>query len=254
MKRNPIERGDLASVGYENGTLEIEFRDGSVYRYHDVPMETFIALLQADSPGSYLHSHVTMRGNRCEKVGREPSMNQSRTIAPAKNNAIMTAQPSQQIPLTPAERAEIDLFCRVKATNKDGNTPLHWAALDNRLRIAEILVSQGADINARNRNGNTPLHWAKLSDKGHEVAEFLISKGADVKAKNNNGEIPHATPKYRSGACRIKNWEGHDGRYSPQWEDIEDYDGGVYGDHVGSNTGLTVVDDPEVIAKWFPDR
>ena len=34
--------------------------------------------------------------------------------------------------------------------NKNNETPLHWAAMNNCIKIGELLLSKGADINAKN--------------------------------------------------------------------------------------------------------
>ncbi len=48
----------------------------------------------------------------------------------------------------------------VNAKNKDGNTPLHLAALNDHVDVAELLLAAKADVNARNELGNTPLKTA----------------------------------------------------------------------------------------------
>jgi cytohesin len=58
---------------------------------------------------------------------------------------------------------------------------LHWAAYEGHKEIAELLISEGADVNAKADGGGTPLHQAAY--EGHkEVAELLIAKGADANA------------------------------------------------------------------------
>jgi ankyrin repeat protein len=61
--------------------------------------------------------------------------------------------------------------------------------------MAEYLIANGADVNAKNKNGKTPLHWAAVHDLGDEadytgVAECLIEHGADVNAKDEVGRTP----------------------------------------------------------------
>lgn len=60
MDRQPVDSSNLSSVGYDADaeTLEVEFRNGSVYQYFGVPSATHQSLLQAPSVGSYFISHV----------------------------------------------------------------------------------------------------------------------------------------------------------------------------------------------------
>lgn len=39
--------------------LEITFPSGKTYRYYDVPLDVYAALLADDSPGTYFHNHVS---------------------------------------------------------------------------------------------------------------------------------------------------------------------------------------------------
>jgi len=64
MRRNPIRSGYLVSVGYESGILEIEFRDGSVYRYYNVPKKTCDELVSNEIPGRYYNNNVKVKGYR----------------------------------------------------------------------------------------------------------------------------------------------------------------------------------------------
>jgi hypothetical protein len=47
-------------VGYdeESETLEVEFKNGTLYQYFDVPKSIFIGLIGADSVGGYLAENV----------------------------------------------------------------------------------------------------------------------------------------------------------------------------------------------------
>jgi ankyrin repeat protein len=70
--------------------------------------------------------------------------------------------------------------------NVDG-TPLHPAAFKGDKEIAGLLISKGADVDAKDENGDTPLNWAAAG--GHmEIAELLIASGADVNVKGVDGE------------------------------------------------------------------
>lgn len=60
MERQPVSSSNVASVGYDeaSNTLEIEFHNGTVYQYFDVPQNVAQALVSASSVGSYLASNI----------------------------------------------------------------------------------------------------------------------------------------------------------------------------------------------------
>ncbi len=58
MHRIPVESSNLATVGFENGVLEIEFKHGGVYQYFNIPESVFLDLLKADSKGTYHNKYI----------------------------------------------------------------------------------------------------------------------------------------------------------------------------------------------------
>ena len=70
MNRTPVTSSNLASVGYDpqTGTLEIEFRNGSIYQYFNVPLEIFNGLMSAGSHGRYFDAYVKKGGYRYIRV------------------------------------------------------------------------------------------------------------------------------------------------------------------------------------------
>lgn len=68
-------------------------------------------------------------------------------------------------------------------------TPLHLAAGNDFLELAELLIENGADLASRTDSGETPLH--KAAYKGHtEVMNLLLTHGANVMSRNKRGETP----------------------------------------------------------------
>lgn len=53
----------LAAVHYQDqaSVLELEFCDGAVYAYFQVPRQIFAELLQAESPGRYFNAQIRER-------------------------------------------------------------------------------------------------------------------------------------------------------------------------------------------------
>jgi KTSC domain len=66
MQRRPVNSSNLAAVGWEAadenspdiGEMEVEFRNGFVYRYEGVPRSEYENLLGASSPGRYLNQNI----------------------------------------------------------------------------------------------------------------------------------------------------------------------------------------------------
>ena len=70
MLRVPVESSDLVSIGYEpdSRVLEIEFANGSVYQYFNVPAQVHSALMAAGSHGKYFQAHIRNGGYAFTKL------------------------------------------------------------------------------------------------------------------------------------------------------------------------------------------
>ena len=60
IRRVPIESRALAAVGYSKRlrALEIEFRNGAIYRYLDVPRSAHKGLMNAPSKARFYHQNI----------------------------------------------------------------------------------------------------------------------------------------------------------------------------------------------------
>jgi hypothetical protein len=60
MNRQPVTSSNIASIGYDvdSQTLEIEFLNGGVYQYFDVPQHIYNELMNAGSHGQYLAQNI----------------------------------------------------------------------------------------------------------------------------------------------------------------------------------------------------
>jgi ankyrin repeat protein len=88
----------------------------------------------------------------------------------------------------------LDKGADIEAKDKDGWTPLLYAAVTMHEAIVRMLLDKGADVEAKNEDGRTPLLYA--AERGHEaVVRMLLDKGADIKAKDKDGWTPkHILP------------------------------------------------------------
>lgn len=60
MRRERLDSSSVASVGYDPSArvLEVEFRNGGVYQYLDVPSDEYEEFQDADSKGRYLNTEI----------------------------------------------------------------------------------------------------------------------------------------------------------------------------------------------------
>ncbi len=65
-----------------------------------------------------------------------------------------------------------DLNISVNVLDEYKNTPLHFAAMRGNIKIAKLLIENGADINCKNRQKETPLDKAEQCGYGYRVQEL----------------------------------------------------------------------------------
>jgi len=70
-----------------------------------------------------------------------------------------------------------------------GRTALHFAAGENAVDCARVLIESGAEIDAQDEDGLTPLHLAARA-KALECVKILIQGGANANAIDKGGKTP----------------------------------------------------------------
>ncbi len=73
MDRKTVDSSMLKSIGYDPNTqtLELEFNNGQVWQYMDVPPEEFEGLMNASSHGSYARNNIIGDYNETKVSGRK---------------------------------------------------------------------------------------------------------------------------------------------------------------------------------------
>ena len=89
----------------------------------------------------------------------------------------------------------LDAGSDVNARDKRNWAPLHAACYYGRLKIAEVLLDRGAITMAVDDQGKTALHrvlrgFRQSLEAGCRIAELLLERGADPNAQDNNLETP----------------------------------------------------------------
>jgi ankyrin repeat protein len=101
------------------------------------------------------------------------------------------ANPHGETPLMMAAlKGQIDwarrLLDRGAQAQREGWSPLHYAATGPEPKLVELLLARAAPIDARSPNGSTPLMMAARYGSEASV-DLLLARGADVRARNDLG-------------------------------------------------------------------
>ena len=86
-----------------------------------------------------------------------------------------------------------------KSRGEDGITLLHWAAYNNRIAIAKLLLESGADINAQGGIlEESPLMWA-MRRKFYAMGAYLVENGARFDIESRTGyDVVHNAVRLQS--------------------------------------------------------
>lgn len=60
MEREFVDSSNVLSIGYEptSCTLEVEFKDGGLYQYYNVPEQIYQEFMASTSKGKFLHAYI----------------------------------------------------------------------------------------------------------------------------------------------------------------------------------------------------
>jgi len=91
-------------------------------------------------------------------------------------------------------------------TDPDGKTALVWAAIENHVKILELLAAKDVDLDGSvsDPRGRTPLHWA-ASENSLDAVRFLIQAGVDRNALDDQGDnaLLHAVKRHHGAVAKV---------------------------------------------------
>lgn len=164
---DPMECDELNAVDPDLYHVLIKFRD------LDEPKEMYFR--------SFLHSHALLHNpsGHCllESFNREKIIIQILRDVIVVNNKV-----------------------NLPAKFYEGNNFLHWCIIDNDIKLLNICVVNGMDINLSNQNNLPPLHIAIIS-QSTECLSYLLEHQVDCRQTDNAGNtalhlIAHNRPDY----------------------------------------------------------
>ena len=105
--------------------------------------------------------------------------------------ALCMTDPQNSSIATDLVRALIAAGADPSARDKEGNTPLHWAARAGDVGTAELLLLRGCPGDSENDRGETALHWAmRAGQVGMSVVSMLLENGAKASVWNKEFKRP----------------------------------------------------------------
>ena len=75
--------------------------------------------------------------------------------------------------------------CNLNITDNDGDTPLIFAAYNNKMDTVRALVEAGCDITIRSYKNKTAAEWAKEVGR-HAMAEYLTNEAPRVQVHSTH--------------------------------------------------------------------
>ncbi|XP_027339894.1 potassium channel SKOR-like [Abrus precatorius] len=162
-----------------------------------------------DISGFLLEQGVNI--NSTDKFGTTPLLeaikNGHEEVASVLVNAgaILTIDDVGNFLCTIVAKKELDLLKRVmacginpNAKNYDQRTPLHIAASEGLLTMAELLLDAGASVLSKDRWGNTPLHEAHTGGNRNMIKRLEVAKVSQLVELSNSIHETQATPMLQS--------------------------------------------------------
>lgn len=68
MQRQPVVSSRVSSIGWDKGTMEVEFNTGTVYQYYPVEWQTALNLISSPTVGKDIQAIIKNPDIKCVKL------------------------------------------------------------------------------------------------------------------------------------------------------------------------------------------
>ncbi|KAL8995207.1 MAG: hypothetical protein Q9169_004995 [Polycauliona sp. 2 TL-2023] len=164
------------------------------FKYYDTTeqdlMSTALEMLHHRMTGLTGNSHDIARqivGNQQSTDHQNPSNNhqyQSKHVLSGSDLEALIVSLIDRVDQTDTAFAPVYDYC-----GSNGQTMLHLSASLGFSRLADCLLTRGADPNSRDKNGMSPMHMASL--RGHSsIIRMLLGFGGDATMRSLIGHAP----------------------------------------------------------------
>jgi len=68
MQRQPVVSSRVASIGWKDGVMEVEFNNGAIYQYSPVEWQTALNLISSPTVGKDIQAIISNKELKCVKL------------------------------------------------------------------------------------------------------------------------------------------------------------------------------------------
>ena len=193
--------------GAKSTTYDVEMKTAIVKGDEQKTLELLANKFDVNCKDEYgvtpLHDAAEYRHEHLVKILLEhKALPKAKTIAGDTTLHSLTFNPND-VPLT---ESMIDLLLQdrppLDASNKEGVTPLMYAALNGEEQLAMKLIYHGADIRAVDKYGHSVLHYVVFKGKNPAMITHFFKEGVPVDARDILKQTPlHIAAQYCLGSA-----------------------------------------------------
>jgi FOG: Ankyrin repeat len=206
LKKTAVNSDSIVSIGYRDGTLQIEYQEGGLSQYFCVAPTVYLKLTS-----EYFSNRTAIfnilnfeNSSYCwRSIPNIPLIIKDKSKSKAWESFLGTSEQSKEIrrffhAIEHNRVKKIKTYVKAKPalaeiTGPDDIKPLHWAVWLGAENVIKYLIALGVDVNPWSNfclAKGTPLHIA-LEEHNENIVLYLLDNGADITIPppNNNSLV-----------------------------------------------------------------